>query len=529
MFTWRLLDTPPLSGAENMALDEALLEARAGGKSPNTIHFLQFSPRAVLVGYHQAVEEEVRTGYCRSRGIEVNRRITGGGAIFFDENQLGWEVICDKGFFGVALPTPGLFKRLCDPVITALDMLGVKAAFRPRNDIEVNGRKISGTGGTESEGAFLFQGTMLTDFDVDTMLRSLRIPVEKLKAKEIDSVRERVTCLRWELGKTPALGEIKHAIRVGFERHLGIRLEPGGMTSEETGLFREKLDYFRSPAWVDRVNPRYPRQEVLQSAYKCEEGMVRCTAVVDLPQQRIKEIYITGDFISFPPRGLFDLEAELRGQPLRRERLHERVRRYFESGRMTVPGMGWEAFVKPLDQILEKAAISRYGIPLEYCNQVSVTNGTFQEVIEKRPSVLLLPYCSKDPVCDMRQEKGCRVCGGCSVGDAFSMGERSGMENVCILSFEDLKAELGRLKASGVPAFIGCCCQPFYTKHVDDFERAGVPGILVEIENTTCYDLDRAKEAYAGRFESQTCLNLGLLDLILNLSEGRQAGKRNAP
>ena len=85
-------------------------------------------------------------------------------------------------------------------MVTALRILGVESGFRPRNDIEVNGRKISGTGGTESDGAFLFQGTMLIDFDVDTMLKSLRIPIEKLKAKEIDSIRERVTCLNWEIG-----------------------------------------------------------------------------------------------------------------------------------------------------------------------------------------------------------------------------------------------------------------------------------------------------------------------------------------
>jgi lipoate---protein ligase len=181
MKTWRLLDTPPMSAAENMALDEALLELKGRRETPDTIRFLQFSPRAVLIGYHQAVEEEVREEFCRSAGIDINRRITGGGAIFFDESQLGWEVICDKAFFGLTTPTPGLFRTLCEPVLIALDLLGLKATFRPRNDIEIRGRKISGTGGTESDGAFLFQGTMLTDFDVDTMLRCLRIPVEKLK------------------------------------------------------------------------------------------------------------------------------------------------------------------------------------------------------------------------------------------------------------------------------------------------------------------------------------------------------------
>jgi len=51
---------------------------------------------------------------------------------------------------------------------------------------------------------------------------------------------------------------------------------------------------------------------------------------------------------------------------------------------------------------------------------------------------------------------------------------------------------------------------------VDDFEKAGIPGILLDIDNTTCYELDQAKEAYAGNFASQTNVNLGLLDMVLN-------------
>jgi lipoate-protein ligase A len=74
------------------------------------------------------------------------------------------------------------------------------------------------------------------------------------------------------------------------------------------------------------------------------------------------------------------------------------------------------------------------------------------------------------------------------------------------------------MKQQGVEAFVGCCCQPFYAKHADDFRRSKMPGILLDIDNTTCYDLDQAKEAYAGTFESQTVLNLDLLETVLNAS-----------
>src|SRR4030042_3564927 len=92
METLRLLDTGALSAAENMALDEVLLELKAQERIPHTLRFLQFSRPSVLVGHHQSVEEEVRLDYCRDKSIEINRRLTGGGALYWGKAELGWEI-----------------------------------------------------------------------------------------------------------------------------------------------------------------------------------------------------------------------------------------------------------------------------------------------------------------------------------------------------------------------------------------------------------------------------------------------------
>lgn len=517
MRTWRLLDTGSLTAAENMALDEVLLEIKGeGGGTPDTLRFLQFSPATVLVGYHQSIEEEIRLDYCRANGIDVNRRITGGGGLLFDESQIGWEIVCDKTFFDVNLPTDRLFRELCEPTVAALRELGVEAAFRPRNDIEVRGRKISGTGGTDIGGAFLFQGTLLTDFDVETMLKCLRIPVEKLKAKEIDSVRKRVTCLKWELGRTPGVAEVKAALARSFARHLGIRLKPDGLTGEERALLAEKLPYFQSPEWIDMVRPTFEKTEAVQAACKSPHGLVRLTLVVNLPRRVLKNVFITGDFLSFPARALFDLEAALRGLPLSREAIHGVIRDFFDQGRIAIPGLDVRDFLKPVDQALAKADIARHGIALEHCNQINVTNGGFREILARKPTALLLPYCSKLKECDLRHAKTCRACGGCSVGEAWTMGQERNMHTACVTDFEDLMREIASLRDSGAGAFIGCCCQPFFVKHMDDFARAGLPGILLNIEDTTCYELDQQDLAHKGAFSSQTSLNLGLLKAVLS-------------
>ncbi len=352
---FRLLDRPPAAAAENMALDEVMLEAKNRGMSPDTLRFMQFSPAAVLVGFHQSVEEEVRTEWCAAQGIEVNRRITGGGAVYLDPSQLGWELCCDKRFLGDFLPGPALFRRLSEPVVAALRSLGVAASFRPRNDIEVDGRKISGTGGTDAENAFLFHGSLLVDFDAETMVRALRTPVEKLEAREIESIGRRVTSLREQLGRLPAVEELKAALRSSFEEHWGIDLEPADLTNLERELYGQALGWFRSRAWIAPPRPSPGRLEVLQGARRADAGLVKFTLVVHRGQKRVRQAWVTGDFLAFPSRGLYDLEARLRGAPLDAERLREIVRGFFDEGRIRVAGMTCEDFLLPLDEALKRA------------------------------------------------------------------------------------------------------------------------------------------------------------------------------
>lgn len=265
------------------------------------------------------------------------------------------------------------------------------------------------------------------------------------------------------------------------------------------------------------MGSKFRERESVQSAYKADAGLVRFSLAVNLPQKRLKDVYITGDFLSFPTRALYDMEAALRGAPLDSAALHGIIGDFFRTGKIQIPGMSFTEFIRPLDQALEKIKIAAFGISLAHCNAISVVNDTFAGIVKKKPSVLLLPYCAKLTDCEMRYQKGCKVCGekACSIGPAWAMGQTRNLRVVTIVSYEDLRKELMRMRSDGVAAFIGCCCQPFFVKHVDDFKKAGLPGILLDIDNTTCYDLDQAKQAYAGTFERQTEVNIDLLQTVL--------------
>jgi len=514
---WRLLDTGHLGAAENIALDDVLLEAKARGVAPPTLRLLQFEPPAVLVGYHQSLGQEVRLDFCRAEGIDVNRRLTGGGAIFFDRTQLGWEIISDKSFFGAGVAGPQLFRRLSEPIIKTLNALGLEARFRPRNDVEVDGRKISGTGGTERDGAFLFQGTLLVDFDVATMMRALRIPVEKLKKRELASARERVTCLRRELGYVPARERLKALIKENVEAAFGITLVEGGLCEEEERTFEERRSAFAAASWVDKVKlPADGRPTVVVSR-ATPGGTIKVVLTVDLRARAIRSALITGDLFASPPRAILELEALLKDTPLDEKVVAGKIGDFFATRRVHIAGVGPGDFVAIIAAASEKLYLVAFGVPPRQINDVFLVNGSFAEVINKRPSCLLVPYCAKPLTCEYRHRKECVECEGCGVGDAYRLAREHGLGVTTITDFEDLKKTLGQLKENGAGSYIGCCCESFYVKHMEDFAAAALAGVLVNIDNETCFDLGRAADAYRGRFESETALNIPLLKKVLDV------------
>ncbi len=187
---FRIIDTGVREGRANIAFDAGLIEARQNGDVPDTIRFLRFPPTA-LIGRHQDLSREIDLDYCNQHDIGTVRRITGGGAIYLDEGQLGWELVFHRSSLGIAA-LPDLAREICNAAALGLQKLGVDAKFRPRNDIEVDGRKISGTGGFYDGDILIYQGTVLVDLNPQRMVKALRVPESKLAKRKLDSAAQRV-------------------------------------------------------------------------------------------------------------------------------------------------------------------------------------------------------------------------------------------------------------------------------------------------------------------------------------------------
>lgn len=518
MKKFRLVDTGVLSAAENVAWDQAFLLAAANGDFVPTLRFLQYAPESVLVGRYQAVAQEVRIPFCIENRIDINRRITGGGAILFDATQLGWEIIAPYSMVDLPAAMAKRFRAICGGCISGLRELGLNANFRPMNDIEINKRKISGTGGIDEGEAFLFQGTLLIDFDAHKMIKSLRIPIEKLQDKEIESVKDRVTWIKKELGCTPPLTQIKGAIRKGFQEVFGVEFEPGEVTDREREIFESHKEYYASPAWVNIIQKPAAEKGTLSSVYKSKGGLIRTSFNIDTRNNIIQQAFITGDFFAEPKEAVYDFETLFKSAPAHRPKISGKIDDFFRDTSNHFLGITAGDMKTAVDSALTKAQLIAFGYTLEEANDVSTVVNDFDDIIQMDKIKLLLPYCSKQTGCQFRYEKNCRhACTACTVGQAAQEGLTNNVDSETITSFEDLQETLLRLKNNGHDAFIGCCCQAFLTKHRKDFEKIGLPGILIDIESETCYDLGLEQNAYQGKYQSQTAVKLEVLNKTLRL------------
>lgn len=350
---WRLMDTGVRRAAENFATNRAILEAHQEDQAPHTIRFLSFEPSA-LIGFHQDVEQELNLDYIREQGIDVQRRLTGGGALYFDTQQIGWELYLDKGALGTA-DMGRIARRICEAAARGIQRLGVDAKYRPRNDIEVDGRKISGTGGAFDGDSILYQGTLLIEFDVERMLRVLRIPAEKINDKAIASARERIITMRDILGDAlPARPEIQATLAQSFAEEFGVELEVAeGMNDAEAELYREALAEIDTDEWVYQHNRPREQAPMVEALYKSSGGLLRANVIVDRQRDRLKQVWITGDFFIKPQRLVLDLEYALRDSKL--SALEQTVHGFFAEYPAELLMLTPEDFITVISMAVEKS------------------------------------------------------------------------------------------------------------------------------------------------------------------------------
>ena len=246
---WRFLITENNSAARNMAIDRAVLVANSEGKVPPTVRFYTWSPPAISIGYFQSLSEEIDLKKCKDLGIDYVRRITGGGAVFHD-NELTYSIVIPENHPQIPKNIMESYCRICGAVMKGLKNQGIDSSYAPINDIVSGGRKISGNAQTRKLKTVLQHGTVLLDVDVEKMFSLLIVPNEKIRDKMISDVKQRVTSVKHILGNYVSFNDSVNAMKKGFEQEFNVRLIPGILTDYELVLTDKfEKECFANPDW----------------------------------------------------------------------------------------------------------------------------------------------------------------------------------------------------------------------------------------------------------------------------------------
>lgn len=245
---WHLVHAEAQAPTLHMALDDLMLDDVAAGRRPPTLRIWEWAGPAVVMGRFQSLRNEVDAEAARRHGIEVVRRISGGGAMFIEPgNTITYSIVAPVTLVeGMTFEQAYAF--MDQWVIVALDTLGIKAWYQPLNDITSSVGKIAGAAQARRGRAVLHHVTMAYDIDAVRMLEVLRVGREKLSDKGTTSVQKRVDPLRSQTG-LPRDAVIERMIDTFRNLHGGLVVDT--LRAEELAraqaLAREK---FATPGWT---------------------------------------------------------------------------------------------------------------------------------------------------------------------------------------------------------------------------------------------------------------------------------------
>lgn len=294
------LETGSLDPFYNLAFEEYVLR---NWKEGNLLILWQ-NANTIVIGQNQNAEAEINRSFVEANKINVVRRGSGGGAVYHDLGNLNYSFITNTG--DSERLTMEIFTR---PIVEALKGLGLNAEASGRNDILVDGKKISGTAQRMVGGRILHHGTLLFDSDPEMIAGALRVDPSKFQSKSSKSVRSRIGTIRSALEQDMDLPT--------FWSYLKEALAPGGLvkttlTSEELAEIQTLRDTkYATWEWNFGRSPKFELSDKRRFPGGTLEVSLRVVS------GHITNITFLGDFLSLA--SLEDLEQALQGCPFRRE------------------------------------------------------------------------------------------------------------------------------------------------------------------------------------------------------------------
>lgn len=313
----RYLKNPSTNPYYNMAFDEYCLESLP---IDEPVFFLWQNRPAVIVGFNQEVNTEVNLDYLKEKGIDLVRRVTGGGAVYHDLENLNYTIV------GRSEDLERDYPEYASLLAKALQTLGVPATLSGRNDILVEGRKVSGFAKRVCKNRLMVHGTLMYNVDVDVLTNVLNPSTTKLQSKGIASVRSRVANLCDYLPEIPDIQTFSQRL----EEILSNNYTDTEYQLTETDLANiQRLTDKKFATWEWNYG-RSPKATLVHSArLACGTVEIHLT----LAENRIASCRFGGDFLGNLPAS--DVEKALTGIPYEINEIRKclskiEINRYFD-------------------------------------------------------------------------------------------------------------------------------------------------------------------------------------------------------
>jgi lipoate-protein ligase A len=257
MDNWRLLKLKTEDAYTNMAIDEAIMTARIENKTPNTLRFYQWNPSAVSIGRFQTLTDQIHVDNCKKNGIDIVRRISGGGAVYHDQHgEITYSIVAKLNDLGCKdLDILSAYQKICSGLNEAVKILGTKAEYRPPDpkrcpNLAISGKKISGNAQTSKKGTLLQHGTFMMDINHEKMFTFLKVPWAKTLDEILAVSKRKLTSARQELGSNFSTQEAHQALIDGFKKALNIQLVESELTEYEQKLAQKyRKERFVTEEW----------------------------------------------------------------------------------------------------------------------------------------------------------------------------------------------------------------------------------------------------------------------------------------
>ena len=315
----RLLALGTVPWIRTQALYHALAELMAED-TPDTVILARTQEPYVCVGYHQSLSAVLDRAACSAAGLPIVRRRVGGGTTYLDNNQQFYQCI----FHHKHLPSrvDAVYARLLGAPVTALQKLGLNAALRDGNEIEVEGRRIAGVGGGRIGEALVVVGNILLDFDYNMMARVWRVPSEDFRRLAYEAMQSRIITLWSRLPQAVSAAEVQARLAGEYPLALNRPLVPGSLTEAEEAKAAEMEEQLISEEWLqlhsqDEDEPMRKLKISLDAFIHAEEAGINGTVIGGtffVRNDVIEQASLTGDL---PGKKRQLLENGLVGVPLK--------------------------------------------------------------------------------------------------------------------------------------------------------------------------------------------------------------------